>query len=720
MKKILVIAEKPDMGKKIAAALQGPSKFGQGCVYTADATVSWAIGHLIELAMPEEYKPEWKRFAWENLPIIPDKWISKVVKEKASQFKILKELIASHDIIVNAGDPGREGQLIVDEILAYLKCKKPVQRLLLPELRPAAVQKAWAAMEDNQKYYPLYQAGLARGYADWLVGLNGTPAYTLLAQKKGYQGVLSVGRVQSPTLAIVVRRDHVIENFVPKEYFLIKANIVSGPNKQVEPFFAHWRHQKTTPPNVLDEEKRLIDSMFAQNIAKKSGGKPAKVVSFEIKDGTEAPPMPFSLSKLQTFANSKYSMGAKEILDSCQTLYEKHEAQSYPRSDCQYLPEAAHADAPQILSVIAKSFPEFAQLCAKADPKIKNSVWNDTKLTDHYAIIPTITAPNMGLLSDKEAKIYKSTSQRYLAQFFPPCKFKTATLELEIDGEIFKSTGKIILDPGWRAVYSALELEEKPEDKVGDEVDQKLPELNVGDILQCQSAVVESKKTKPPARFTEGSLIEAMANVYTLVDDPEKKAILKDKKGIGREATRTQIIDNLIRRNLLLKDGKKLVSSNSARALIGALPSKVTDPALTAIWEDALDKIADGKLTLETFMQKQIQWVTQLIEQARTTEINIAPQTTAYKTAGKTTSAAGGKAKAGSKAGSSAKPAAPAAKKADWAANAKIDAGALKAGDTCPKCKKGTMMARVAKASGKQFLGCNNFPKCDYSFWPKE
>lgn len=703
--KILVIAEKPDMGKKIAMALKGPMKNGKGCVYTQDATVSWAIGHLLESGMPGDYDENWKEFSWKNLPMVPTKWITKVTDTKKDQFRNLKALIAEHDMIVNAGDPGREGQLIVDEILDYLKCKKPVKRLLLPELRPAAIQKAWAEMQDNKLFFNLYQAGLARGYADWLVGLNGTPAYTLLARDKGYKGLLSVGRVQSPTLAIVVRRDLEIENFVPKEYLVVKSNLKSGPNKKVTDFFALWKPTEKTDPKVLDEEKRLIDAKFAASIVQKCTSKAAKVIKFEIKDGVEPPPLPFSLSKLQHFVNSKYSIGAKDILDSCQALYEKHEAQSYPRSDCQYLPQAAHADGSKVLSVIAQSFPEFASIVAKADTTIKHKVWDDTKLTDHYAIIPTVVAPNMGNLTDKEKKVYRSVAQRYIAQFFPLCKYKTATIEVEIEGEVFRATGKIITDPGWKAVYLGESLEEDVEDAEGN---QKLPDLAVGDILHCDSVVVETKKTKPPAYFTEGTLPIAMAEIYKLVNDPEKRAILKEKKGIGREATRTQIIENLIKRGLINKEGKKVISSPSGRALISALPSKVTDPVLTAIWEDGLDKIAEGKVTLDNFMQKQIKWVTDLIEQAKTTDINISATTAVSMK-----SAAPAKSVSKSKA-----PVSSAVKKANWQENAKIQVNGLSAGDVCPKCSKGKMVERVATSSGNKFLGCNNYPKCNYSFWP--
>lgn len=705
MTKILVIAEKPDMGKKIAQALNGPMKSSQGCIYTKDATVSWAIGHLLESGKPQDYDEKWQKFDWNNLPMFPEKWITKVTSTKSSQFKILKELIKEHDLIINAGDPGREGQLIVDEILDYVKCKKPVKRLLLPELRPAAIQKAWNEMKDNKEYYNLYQAGLARGYADWLVGLNFTQAYTLLGQKSGHKGVLSVGRVQSPTLSIVVKRDLEIENFIPKDYFTIKGNITSK-NNSIAPFFSLWKNTEKTPSQVLDEDFRLIDKKFAESIMAKCKNKDAKVIKFEVTEGSEYPPLTFSLSKLQSFANNKYSIGAKDILESCQSLYEHHDAQSYPRSDCQYLPEAAHSDGAKILNIISQSFPEFNNIISKADTKIKHKVWDDTKLTDHYAIIPTVIAPKFVSLSDHEKKIYKTVCQRYIAQFYPPCKYKTVVVELLIEGEVFRSTGKIITDPGWKFVYSGESLDED----TNEESNQKIPNLKVGDVVYCDKIEIESKKTKPPARFTEGSLIETMANIHTLVSDPQQKAILKEKKGIGREATRTQIIENLIKRDLINRDGKKIISSSSGRGLIQALPNKITDPVLTAVWEDALDKIAGGTVTLENFMSKQKAWVQQLIEQAKTTEIKIAPKlnntatsssvsnkkTTALKTTNKTSTPIN---------------------KNSWQENMKIKVDSLNANDLCPKCKKGKMTEKTAKSSGKTFLGCNLFPKCDYTKW---
>lgn len=704
--KILVIAEKPDMGRKIASALTGPVKNGQGCVYTADATVSWGIGHLLELAMPEEYDEKYKKFSWENLPFIPEKFIVKVTKEKSSQFKILKDLINSHDIIVNAGDPGREGQLIVDEILTYLRCKKPVKRLLLPELRPSAIQKAWAQMEDNIKYHNLYLAGLARGYADYLTGLNGTPAFTLLGQSKGYKGLLSVGRVQSPTLAIVVNRDKEIENFIPKDYYVVTAPI-NSPGKKPEKFNSTFKPNKEKDFNFIDEEGRLISKEKAQELINLCSNKPAKVIKYEIKDGLENPPLPFSLSKLQSFINSKFSLGAKEILDSCQSLYEKHEAQSYPRSDCQYLPEAAHSDAKNVLSAILKAWPEFQNIINNANVNIKHSCFNDSKLTDHYAIIPTVVSPNINNLSEKEKKVYKTVCQRYIAQFYPACKFKTATIELEIEGQIFKATGKVITEPGWKQVYSG-ETKDINEQE-NEEDNQSLPELTVGEILSSGQLISQLKQTKPPARFTEGSLIEAMANVHTLVSDPQKKAILKDKKGIGREATRTQIIDNLIKRNLLLKDGKKLISSQGARALINALPTKIVDPALTAVWEDALDKIAEGKITLDNFMSKQKEWIIQMIQIAKTTDIKIDGSMYAKKTENIQSQNSNSNSK-------------PYPKKTSTSTSIKkpiFSKEELNDGDTCPNCKKGKMVKRVAKASGKEFLGCNNFPKCNFLHWPK-
>jgi DNA topoisomerase-3 len=391
-------------------------------------------------------------------------------------------------------------------------------------------------------------------------------------------------------------------------------------------------------------------------------------------------------------------MSAKEVLDTCQALYEKHELQTYPRTDCQYLPENQFSDAATILDHVKNSHPHLVQAVAGANPNLKGPSWDDSKLGEHFGLIPTKKEADLSQLSPNEKRIYQAVCERYVAQFYPACEYKTAAIIVECEKETFKANGKIILKAGWRAIFNN---EEEAEDKTNDdEQEQVFPNISAGQQVVCKNSKKTDKKTAAPPRFTEGTLIKAMTSVHTLVSDPEQKKKLKEKKGIGQEATRTQIIENLFKRTLFTKQGKQIISSPAARSLIHALPKKVTDPALTAVWEDALDKIAEGKITSQTFKEKQTQWILQLVAEAQKTTIgaivNVAP-------AGKTS--AGGKISVG--AGGSAKPA------------AKSASGGAKKGKTCPKCGKGQMVERTAKASGKKFMACNNYPECNHVEWPK-
>lgn len=712
--KRLYIAEKPDMGRQIASALAQPHKKGDGFIETGEGTVTWCVGHIMQMAQPEEYSPDWKIWKWDNLPMIPETWKLDVIADKSRQFKIIKDLLKQTDDIVNAGDPGREGQLIVDEVLHHLNNRKPVKRILLHALDHQSVREAIDALEDNQKFFPLYQAGLGRGYADWLMGLNATRAYTLLGQKNGYKGVLSVGRVQSPTLAIVVRRDELIENFKSQDYYLIVGHF---KNKEGLSFKAWWKPQENTNPLWLDEEQRLKDRMAAQTIATKVTDKPAQIISYEEKEGKESPPPPYTLSAMQSYASSKWGMSAKKVLDTCQTLYDKH-YQSYPRTDCPYLPENQHKEAPVILAHIAQSIPTLTKAAAGADPSIKGPVWNDKKLDDHYGLIPTRQKADMAALNPDEQKIYQAVCERYVAQFYPVCIFKAAVVELDCEQERFKATGRVILEKGWRAVFA----EDKEEDAIiPDEDEQVFPNIAKGDSLHCAKGDLQAKQTKPPGRFTDGTLIKAMANVHTLVTDPDAKKRLKDTKGIGREATRVAILETLIKRTFLERKGKQLISTPTARTLIHALPPRVVDPALTALWENALEQIATGQLPLEVFLQKQIAWVKTLIEQAKT--VNLGPMS---NTAGSATSSGSSKGATGTGTSKTSgkninktssknitKKVSP--KTTNYAATK--NTSKVSAGEKCPACGTGNMKEKTAKASGKIFLGCDKWPACNHTQW---
>lgn len=694
----LIIAEKPKMGIEIAEALAKPHKKGQGYIETQEGIVTWCVGHIMRSYQPEEYKPEWEKWNLDSLPMILEDWQIKVESSKAAQFKIIKQLLTQCTEVINAGDPGREGQLIVDEVLYFLKNKKPVKRILLNSLDKASVTTAFKNLRDNKDFLPTYEAAVCRGYADWLMGMNATRVYTLLAQKSGYKGVLSVGRVQSPTLAIVVRRDEEIENFVPHDYY----TIVGTFEHQKTPFNAYWKTQDTTPSSWLDSEGRLINKLEANNIAQKVIGKVGVIKDYEEKEGKEFAPLPFNLSKLQIYANSKWGMTAKEVLDICQDLYEKHKLQSYPRTEYQHLPENLFGEAPIITAHIGRSHPHLAHAVQGADLSLKGAAWNDKKIGDHYGLIPTKIEANLSQLTDKEKKIYQAVCERYLSQFYPACEFKTAVVTVECEKEIFQANGKVILKQGWKKVFSN---EEDIDDKKNvDEVEQVFPEMKKGQQVLCKDSTLNEKKTTPPARYTEGTLLAAMTNVHTLVSDPIQKQKLKDKKGIGTEATRTGIFEKLFKSGLLIREGKKIISSSAGRELIKVLPKKVIDPALTAVWEDALDQIEQGNLSVPVFKQKQNEWVIKLVAEAKTVKIGSITQTTVV-TKGKTP-AKTYVAKSGNSTSSTSKP-----------TGSKV---ASKSKGSCPVCKVGTLVEKTAKASGKKFLGCDQWPKCNHVEWPKK
>ena len=692
----LFIAEKPDMGRKIAAALAKPHKNGNGYIETGEGIVTWCIGHIMRSYEPQEYNPTWEKWNLESLPMLIDEWKIKIESSKSAQFKVIKELLSTVTEVVNAGDPGREGQLIVDEVLHYLKNKKPVKRILLYALDQKSIRQALNQLQDNANFNNLYEAGVCRGYADWLMGMNATRAYTLLAQKSGYKGVLSVGRVQSPTLAIVVRRDEEIENFVPHDYYTILASFQHSENS----FNAYWKHTDKTPANYLDDEKRITDKGFATSITNKVVGKKGTVTEYEEKDGKEPPPLPFNLSKMQIYANAKWGMSAKDVLDTCQSLYEKHELQTYPRTDCQYLPENQFIDAPIIMDHIGRSHQHLANAAKNANPTLKSNAWDDTKLGEHFGLIPTKKEANLSQLTENEKRVYQAVCERYISQFYPACEFRTASVTIECEQETFKANGKVITLAGWKAIFGS---DDDGEDKKGDDEEEQIfPALKQGAIIDCVNAKMSEKKTKPPGRYTEGTLIAAMTNIHTLVSDPEKKKKLKEKKGIGQEATRTGILENLFKRTLFVRQGKQIISSSAGRALVHALPRKITDPELTAIWEDALDKIAEGKLSSQSFRQKQNEWVVKLVDEAKNTQMNKIEQSAPVNN----------KSSSSSKSNYNKSPAKTSSNSSGTKAPAK--------GKICPKCKTGTLVKKTAKASGKEFIGCNTWPKCDYVEWPKK
>lgn len=614
----LFIAEKPSLGKGIAQFLpskgvsKGPAGKPPTHIEAGDDVVTWCFGHLLEMAQPEDYNEAFKKWDASLLPMVPDQWQLIPKDDAKSQIKAIKELLAKADEVVNAGDPDREGQLLVDELLEYLGNTKPVKRIWLASLDETSVRKALANLKDNQEYQNLKASAEARQRGDWLVGMNLTRAYTLSGRNSGYDGVLSVGRVQTPTLALVVNRDLAIENFKPKDFFGVTASIKAAGGA----FSARWKPSDSV---AVDESGRLLDKSIADTVAVKVTGQDGKVVTFEATEKKQAAPLPYSLSSLQATANKKLGLSAQEVLDIAQELYEA-KLTTYPRTDCNYLPESQLADAAGVLSGLTGDYEELAK---QANPSLKSAAWNDKKVTAHHAIIPTGQSAQ---LKGKQALVFDLIVRAYLAQFFPAFTYRQTNILLDVAGEAFTASGKVPLLPGWKVVFGAVADDEDDADKTEDNSDkQTLPALTDGESVKCETAKVDSKKTTPPARFTEGTLIQAMTNIHQLVDDVELKKRLKETAGIGTEATRAGILETLKKRDFLAEKGKQIISTDAGRKLILALPDAVKSPGLTGLFEQVLDGIAEGRVSPAQFLAKQLEFVTKYVEHAKTATLNLTP-----------------------------------------------------------------------------------------------
>lgn len=627
----LFIAEKPSLGRAIAQFLPGSKKSGDGFIQCGNDVVTWCIGHLLELMPPEHYLPKTLQNAkgkvpWEAmpLPIIPEVWEFGAKQETAAQLRVIQKLLKDSSSVVHAGDPDREGQQIVDSVLRHFNYRKPVERIWLAALDETSVKRALATLKNNTEYANLQLAAEARSKADWLVGMNLTIGYSVAAGRSGYRGVLSVGRVQTPTLALIVKRDLEIANFRPKDYFVVRGKF----NHANGSFWATWKPKEGM--DGLDEEGRLLDRRIADAVAAKVKGKPGTVATFETKDGKQAPPLPFSLSSLQVAASSRFGMSAQEVLSACQALYEKHKLTSYPRTDCDYLPESQLSDAPQILKAIAGNQPGLAPIVQGANAKIKGKAWDDKKITAHHAIIPTTQNASASALTPHEAKIYEMICKQYIAQFYPDRTYKDVQVAVDCAGERFTAGGQTTTHPGWKVVFGGAgeeELEEAADGKdakgaKAGEIQQKLPPMNKGDSAPNSEVAIDPRKTQPPKPYTDGTLIKAMTNIHQHVEKPEVKKILKETAGIGTEATRASIIETLLKRGFIEKKGKNLISTTNGRSFIKALPEEVTDPGLTGLFEQALGGIEHGRVAPEKFMGSLTNFVQRLTEKAKTAEIS--------------------------------------------------------------------------------------------------
>ena len=681
----LFIAEKPSVGRELSQVLPNPrnAKRQDGYIIQGDDVITWAFGHMLEQVEPGEYDEKYKYWKFDSLPILPTAWKLKVKSSSAKQFKVISGLIKKATTIVNAGDPDREGQLLIDEMLDYLGNTKPVERILLNALDEKSMRYALEHMHDNRKYQPLKDSALARSRADWLMGMNLSRAYTLEQQHLGNKVTFPIGRVKTPTLALVVRRERELQNFVPVEYYVLQ---VQYGHEKGE-FWATWKPKDTQ--QGLDPDGHMLDQTILNNLRDRLMQSPEGTISLvEKKKKKEGQRLPFSLSSLQIVAGKLYNYTPQEVLDIAQKLYEKKYT-SYPRSDCEYLPVNQLSDGKAILSnLVNMGHKELAVWAKESNPTIKSRAWNDSKVTAHHAIIPTTVRCPLHTLSKEEQNIYFLIAQAYIAQFYPEHVYEHTRIEVTHQEELFTTTGRVVIDMGWKALYKKAKSTEESEENQEDE-ETSLPAVRKGETVTAKDSKVDQRKTKPPSRFTSATLVQAMKEIHKYVKDEELKKQLKDVSGIGTEATRATIIEDLIhnKKNPFLKEeGKKkiLIPTESAYALVDALPDSLLYPDATAQWEERLAKMSEGKEAIDVFLDDQTRFVVQLIEEVKqrvgnTPKVPIAKSESVRK-------------------GSGVK---------------RNPSTAQPIGRVCPKCKTGELLLRKGKFG--EFYGCSGFPTCKYT-----
>ncbi|EIU4554801.1 DNA topoisomerase 3 [Campylobacter jejuni] len=597
----LFIAEKPELGRAIAEGLDGNYKSGEGYIQKGDNIVTWAFGHILELAKPEEYDEKYKLWKLEDLPLPIKEFKYLPKKESKKQLKIICDLIHSDKItsIVNCGDADDEGQILVDEIIQYSKTSKPVFRVLINDLTPKAVKEEIAKIKSNADFKGMSERGFARSQADWIVGINLTRAYTIMARKNGYEGVLSVGRVQTPILALIVNRDKEFENFKSIDYFSLLGDFNINNN---------------TIKARLKTEDKILDENLAKEIKKSCENQNAKI-NLKIENKKEYPPLPYNLLVLQAECAKLFGFSPDKTLEITQNLREKHKAITYNRSDCQYLPETMFEQAPNILNIIKENLnsnDEIQALIASSDLTIKSKAFNDANISAHYGIIPTQNKISSQLTQD-ELVVYNLIAKRFIIQFFHPREYQTTTINLEVNQRIFTATQNKTTKSGFRSLWQNVDSEEEQENNENDINDLSI--LKNGDIAKCSLIQIEKKQTKPRPYYTMTTLLKDLNSVAKYVSDERIKKLLmekdKDKKGesggIGTPATRSNHIKTLIEREYIevSKDKKQIIkSTKKGRDLIKLSPKSLITPDMTALWFEQQKMIEISELRRKQFLEE--------------------------------------------------------------------------------------------------------------------
>ena len=592
MGKILVLAEKPSVGKEIARVL-GCRKSGNGYLEGDRYIVTWALGHLVTLADPDAYEKKWEKWDLQELPMLPQNWKLVVIPESRKQFGAVSGLMKRGDVseLVIATDAGREGELVARWIMQKAGWKGKTSRLWISSQTDRAIREGFQKLRPASEYDDLYKSAQARSQADWLVGLNVTRAMTC---KWGAQ--LSAGRVQTPTLALIVRREEEIKRFVPREFWGISARLPG--------FQAYWRDKAGNASTFRRDE--------AEKLLTRLAGKPAVLTKVETVKKLTPPPAAYDLTELQRDANRKYAYSAKETLNLMQSLYERHKVLTYPRTDARYISQDVAATLPDRLqAVMTGDYRTLAQELYRAKPIQTKYIVNDAKVTDHHAIIPTEEQVNLYELTGPERNIYDLVVRRFLAVLMKPYEYEEIRLTMEIGGETFTAKGTRVVAPGWKAAYdkSFTALEEEGEE----EQDQKLPELRQGEKLTVKELILRPGKTSPPGRYTEATLLSAMEHPAGTVKDRNLSRILEETSGLGTPATRADIIEKLFSTFYIERRGKELYPTSKGVQLVELVPEELRSAELTARWEDTLASIAKGKAADREFVAAMRDYAAKLV-----------------------------------------------------------------------------------------------------------
>ena len=613
----LFIAEKPDLARAIVDGLGGKASRKDGYFECGDDIVTWCYGHMLALLEPEDYDEKYKRWSFDLLPIVNIPWRKKPSgnSDSKKQLKTIQSLLKKADSVVHAGDPDEEGQLLVDEILEYSNCRLPVKRLLINDNNTAVVKKAMASMKDNREFAGLSAAAEARAVGDQLYGINMSRAYTIKGQEIGLQQVLTVGRVQTPVLGLVVRRTREFNSHKSAFYYNVAGKFDFGGIEVP----ARYQIMENDP---VDDKGRLSDEHHAKQIAESVTGKPAQVVSADTRKREQQPPLPYNLLKLQADASRKFGFKPDQVKDITQSLREKHKLITYNRSDSQYLSDEQHSDAPEVLAAIAKTAPKIAGVVNQTNPAIKSRAFNSAKVTAHHGIIPTATAASLDALSDAEQKIYMLIAQAYIAQFLPNRKYDQTTISIHVDGRVFSVRSNITTSPGWQSIYQKDDVETEDDEN---DLSVDIRAVKNGQQGSCVSASSEKMETRPQPLYTMASLLTDLTRVAKYIKDDRLRKLLvekdKDKEGesggIGTPATRDTIIANLFARGFLTEKGKSIIPTQTGNEFYDVLPDQAKFPDMTALWHSQQMFIKEGRLDTASFVKQLMVYVQKEVDRVK-------------------------------------------------------------------------------------------------------